>query len=84
MRGTGRFNLAQGAVSTTQGIGAAISALVVGVDVDHFGYTVSFLSLGTAAAMAFLVFFVFMPETRDEHALKRGDAAVALEGAADE
>jgi hypothetical protein len=34
--------------------------------------------------MAFLVFFVFMPETRDEHARKRGDAAVALEDAADE
>jgi MFS family permease len=84
MRGTGRFNLAQGAVATTQGIGAAISALVVGVDVDHFGYTVSFLSLGAAAAMAFLVFFAFMPETRDEHALKRGDAAAALEGAAGE
>ena len=30
MRGTGRFNLAQGAVATTQGIGASISALAVG------------------------------------------------------
>ena len=68
MRGTGRYNLAQGAVATTMGIGASISALAAGVSVDHFGYSVSFLALGAAAAVAFLVFFGFMPETRDEQA----------------
>jgi MFS family permease len=67
MRGTGRYNLAQGAVATTMGIGASLSALAAGVAVDHFGYTVSFLALGAAAAIAFLVFFGFMPETRDDH-----------------
>src|SRR5277367_6459957 len=56
MRGTGRFNLAQGAVATTMGIGASLSALAAGVSVDHFGYSVSFLVLGAAAAIAFLVF----------------------------
>jgi len=81
MRGTGRFNLAQGAVATTQGIGAAISALAAGVLVDHFGYTASFLALGAAAAGALLVFFMFMPETRDEHATERGGSPVALEAA---
>ena len=81
MRGTGRFNLAQGAVATTQGIGASISALAAGDVVDHFGYSASFLALGAAAAVAFLVFFGFMPETRDEHARERGGEAVALEGA---
>ena len=65
MHGTGRYNLAQGAVATTQGIGASISALAAGVVVDHFGYSVSFLALGAAAAIAFLVFFGFMPETRE-------------------
>jgi MFS family permease len=82
MRGTGRFNLAQGAIATTQGIGAAISALATGVVVDHFGYTASFLALAAPAAAAFLVFFAFMPETRDEHAMERGGATGALEGAA--
>ena len=58
MRGTGRFNLAQGAVATTMGIGAAISGLAAGVAVDHFGYSVSFLAFGAAAAVAFLLFCV--------------------------
>ena len=30
MRGTGRYNLAQGAVATTKGIGASLSGLVAG------------------------------------------------------
>ena len=66
MRGTGRYNLAQGAVATTQGIGASISALAAGEVMDHFGYSAAFLFLAAAAAFAFLVFFTFMPETRDE------------------
>jgi MFS family permease len=81
MRGTGRYNLAQGAIATTQGIGASVSALAAGVVVDRFGYSVSFLALGAAAAIAFLVFFGFMPETRDEHAVARDSEAAAIEGA---
>jgi MFS family permease len=82
MRGSGRFNLAQGAVATTMGIGASLSALAAGEMVDHFGYTVSFLALGTAAAIAFLVFFGFMPETRDELPIARNGAPRPIEGAA--
>ncbi len=63
MRGTGRYNLAQGAVATAQGIGASLSGLVAGVVVDHFGYSVTFLTLGAAAALALLVFAVGMKET---------------------
>ena len=80
MRGTGRYILAQGAVATTQGIGASISALAVGEVTDHFGYSVSFLFLAAAAAAAFLVFFGFMPETRDEQSIGDGRAALAIEG----
>ena len=80
MRGTGRYNLAQGAIATTQGIGAAISALAAGVVVDRFGYAVSFLALGGAAAVAFLVFFGFMPETRGEPAARSAEQ-LATEGA---
>jgi predicted MFS family arabinose efflux permease len=80
MRGSGRYNLAQGAVATTMGIGASLSALAAGEMVDHFGYSASFLSLGAAAAVAFLVFLGFMPETRDAHPPERRSAA-ALEGA---
>ncbi len=66
MRGTGRYNLAQGAIATTQAIGASISALAAGEVTDHFGYSPAFLFLSAAAAVAFLVFFTLMPETRDE------------------
>ncbi len=81
MRGTGRYNLAQGAIATTQGIGASISALAAGAVVDNFGYAVSFLALGAAAAVAFLVFFGLMPETRDEQAIARESKPLAIEGA---
>jgi MFS family permease len=84
MRGSGRFNLAQGAVATTMAIGASMSALFAGEMVDHFGYSASFLALGAAAAAAFLVFFAFMPETRDERATEPQGAPLALEGAAGE
>ncbi|HEY5211295.1 MAG TPA: MFS transporter [Stellaceae bacterium] len=64
MRGTGRYNLALGAVATMQGIGASISGLAAGEIVDHFGYTPAFLGLGAVAAAAFLVLLLAMPETR--------------------
>jgi hypothetical protein len=50
--------------------------------VDHFGYSVSFLAFSAAAALAFLVFFGFMPETRNAHATLHGAKPLALEGAA--
>jgi MFS family permease len=69
MRGTGRYNLAQGAVATVQGIGASVSGLIAGVIVDYYGYTVTFLSLGAVAALALIVFAVGMPETANhDHA----------------
>ena len=40
-----------------------MSGLTAGVIVDHFGYSATFLALGTAAAVAFVVFAVGMPET---------------------
>jgi hypothetical protein len=33
--------------------------------VDHFGYTAAFLSLGAAALVAVIVFFLQMPETAE-------------------
>ena len=44
MRGTGRYNVAQGAVATAQGIGASASGLAAGLIVDHFGYSAAFLT----------------------------------------
>jgi MFS family permease len=65
MRGTGRYNLAQGAIATMQGIGASLSGLAAGEIVDHFGYSATFLTLGAAALLAVIVFFLQMPETAE-------------------
>jgi MFS family permease len=65
MRGTGRYNLAQGAIATVQGIGASLSGLAAGVIVDHFGYSAAFLAAAGAAAVALVVFALRMPETAE-------------------
>jgi MFS family permease len=63
MRGTGRYNLALGAIATAQGIGASLSGRAAGEIVDHFGYSAAFLALGAAAGVALIVFALRMPET---------------------
>ena len=63
MRGTGRYNLAQGAVGTVQGIGASVSGFVAGAIVDHFGYRPAFLALAAVAAIAPTILVIAMPET---------------------
>ncbi|HZC97171.1 MAG TPA: MFS transporter [Bradyrhizobium sp.] len=70
MRGTGRYNLALGAIATMQGIGASLSGLAAGVIVDHFGYSAAFLTSGAAALVALIFFALAMPETAE-----RGTAA---------
>jgi MFS family permease len=63
MRGTGRYNVAQGGVSTAQGIGASLSGLATGIVVDHFGYSAAFLTSAAVAAIAFAALALAMPET---------------------
>jgi MFS family permease len=73
MRGTGRYNIAQGAVATMQGNGASTSGLVAGLIVDHFGYSVAFLEGAVAAGIAFGTLVILMPETaRDTGAVRAG------------
>ncbi len=49
MRGSGRYNLAQGAIATLQAIGASSSGLMVGEIVDHLGYSPAFLACAIIA-----------------------------------
>jgi MFS family permease len=63
-RGTGRFNFVQGAIATATGIGASLSNLFAGIVVKQAGYNAGFLTLAGIAAIALLVFGLFMPETR--------------------
>jgi len=67
MRGTGRYNVAQGAVATVQGIGASLSGLAAGVVVDRLGYEAAFLMSGGAACVAFAALVLAMPETAPDH-----------------
>jgi MFS family permease len=62
-RGTGRFNVAQGAVATTQGLGAAVSATLAGLIIVSAGYSAAFLSLAAIAGAGFVLYLVAMPET---------------------
>ena len=61
-RGTGRFNLAQGSLAAAVGIGAALSNTFGGELIQHFSYRISFLSLGTIAALAFVLLWTSVPE----------------------
>jgi MFS family permease len=63
MGGSGRFNVALGAVMTAQGIGAALSTMLAGVVVVNAGYSASFLTLAAIGLAGALVFFFGMPET---------------------
>ena len=64
-RGTGRFNLTLGAITTAVGIGAALSQVIAGSIVHHTGFRAGFLFLAGVAAAAFAILYFFMPETRN-------------------
>jgi MFS family permease len=63
-RGTGRFNVSQGAVATAQSLGAALSATLAGLIIVSAGYATAFLALAAIAALGFALYFFAMPETR--------------------
>ncbi|AXF17730.1 MFS transporter [Paraburkholderia caledonica] len=75
MRGTGRFNLAQGLMALAVGIGAALSNVTGGYVVEKFGFASGFLTLAAISVFALVFFAVFMPETRrDDDAEAAPDA----------
>ena len=82
-RGTGRFNVSQGAVATTQGLGAALSATVAGLIIVSAGYATAFLVLAAIAATGFALYLFLMPETRGVEAASRtpGGGAPAVSSA---
>lgn len=72
-RGTGRFNLTQGAIFTALGIGASLSQFIAGAIVHHFSYRVGFLFLTVIAVAAFVLLLLGLPETcKWEERGKRG------------
>ena len=63
-RGTGRFNVAQGAIGTATAAGAAVSTTATGYVVDRFGEAAGFRGLATVALFALVLLVVAMPETQ--------------------
>jgi predicted MFS family arabinose efflux permease len=65
-RGTGRFNLTLGAITTAVGIGAALSQTIAGSLVHRLGSRAGFLFLAGIASVALAILYFFMPETREK------------------
>ncbi|RYY11607.1 MAG: hypothetical protein EON55_13925 [Alphaproteobacteria bacterium] len=62
--GSGRYNLAQGAVGMTSGIGAALSTTAIGYLAQGFGFTVGLLVLAGVAAAGFVFITMLLRESR--------------------
>jgi MFS family permease len=80
-KGTGRYNLAQGAASASWGLGAALSNPVAGYIVDMAGFSTAFLFLGAAALVAFVLLLLAMPETGGSPALPSADDTMSKKAA---
>lgn len=72
-RGTGRFNLTQGALATATGIGAGLSNLIAGFLVKAAGFDAGFLALAAIAALGATFFALAMPETRRDDGPAHGE-----------
>jgi MFS family permease len=62
----GHFNLAQGAVGSAMGIGAAASTTLTGYVSDNFGSHAAFNMLAALAAVGFIVISLAMAETKPD------------------
>jgi MFS family permease len=62
--GTGRFNLAQGAVGSAIGIAASLSTLATGFLVQGFGPTSGFIAISAVAVAATALLWILVPETK--------------------
>ena len=67
MRGTGRYNIARGLLSTVQGIGGSLSQAAGGLSAVQAGYDTAFLLLSGVALIALALALFAMPETRPRH-----------------
>ncbi len=64
-KGTGRFNIAQGAFAAAPGLGASLSNAAFGSLYYAAGAHTSFLALGGVALAGLTFFWLLMPETCD-------------------
>jgi MFS family permease len=74
--GKGRYNLCIGLFGLAAGIGATLSTALAGFVADRFGSAISFFGLAGAGALAVLLVWTAMPETRDSDAQSNKSAAL--------
>jgi MFS family permease len=72
-RGTGHFNVSQGAIATAAGLGGALSTAAAGVIVVSAGYSAAFLALAAVAVVGLGLFLIAMPETAPRAATPHSD-----------
>ncbi len=63
-RGTGRFNALQGLIATALSAGGVLGPMMAGLVVQYLGFAAAFYLFAAIAAVAALVFVLFMPETK--------------------
>ncbi|HWG47628.1 MAG TPA: MFS transporter [Gemmataceae bacterium] len=63
-RGTGRFNALLGLIATALSIGGVLGPFIAGFVVQYLGFAAAFYLFAAIAAVAALVFVLFMPETQ--------------------
>lgn len=64
--GTGRFNLARGAVGAMGGIAAAVSTVATGYLFQGAGRTIGFLAIAAVAGAATALIWIFVSETKPD------------------
>ena len=62
--------MAQGALGTAVGLGAALSNALGGVLAHRFGFSASFLGLAAIASIAFGLLWAAIPETKQMQSAK--------------
>lgn len=65
-KGTGRFNLLQGAVQSAMGLGGVLSNVLFGWIAKSMGFNASFIGLAAVAAVGGIFYQTRMPETKAE------------------
>jgi MFS family permease len=71
--GKGRYNLCIGLFGLAAGIGATLSTAAAGFIADRFSNTVSFFGLAAAGALAVLLVWAAMPETRENETVPQAE-----------
>jgi MFS family permease len=73
-KGTGRFNFTQGALATATGVGAGLSNLLAGFEVQALGFNAGFVTLAAVATAAAIFYALAMPETLESDRQASGDS----------